>query len=192
MSVTIDSLDIQIRANAGSAAANIDRLAASLGRLKSNAGLTKVTNNLSKLSAALNSLNGSAAALSNLEKLGNAMNSLSGIQKLSGLSSALTTLKRLPEIMKSIDPAAVTAFAQSMKDLADAMEPLATRITAVATGFSRLPANIRAAVSAVNGMNTTSQGASAGLNTGRINLSCILSVMAKELCSAERKSHLLF
>ena len=94
-------------------------MAASLGRLKSSAGLTKVTNNLSKLSAALNSLNGSAAVLSNLEKLGNAMNSLSGIQKLSGLSSALTTLKRLPEIMKSIDPAAVTAFAASMKELAD-------------------------------------------------------------------------
>ena len=39
MSTIIDSLNIQMQASAGSAAANIDQLAASLGWLKSNAGL---------------------------------------------------------------------------------------------------------------------------------------------------------
>ena len=191
MSTTIDSLDIQISTSAGSAAANIDKLAASLGRLKSNAGLTKVTNNLSKLSASLNTLSGSAAALSNLEKLASAMSSLSGVQKLSGLSSALTTLKRLPEIMKSIDPAAVTAFAASMKELADAMEPLATKIDRISAGFSRLPANLRSAVSAVNRMGTASRKTSSTLNTGSLNLSSFIFNARSMFAYASRVSHAL-
>ena len=189
MSTTIDSLDIQIRSNAGSAAANIDKLAASLERLKSNAGLTKVTNNLSRLAEALDKLNGSAGALSTLEQVGKAMSSLAGVQKLSGLSSALTTLKRLPEIMKSLDPATVTAFAASMKELADAMDPLATKITAVAQGFSRLPANIRGAVSAVNGMSTSTHNTGAGLNTGSINLSSFIFNARSMIAAVSRIGH---
>ena len=189
MSTTIDSLDIQIRSSAGSAAANIDKLAASLGRLKSNAGLTKVTNNLNRLSASLNTLSGSAGALSNLEKLANAMTSLAGVQKLSGLSSALTTLKRLPEIMKSIDPAAVTAFAASMKELADALEPLANKIDRISAGFSRLPANLRSAVSAVNRMGTASNKASSGLNTGSLNVSSFIFNARSMMSFVSRISH---
>lgn len=189
MSVTIDSLDIQIRASAGTAAANIDRLATSLGRLKSNAGLTKVTNNLSRLSDALSKLNSSAGALGTLEKLGDAMNSLAGVQKLSGLSSALTTLKRLPDIMKNIDSSAVIAFAQSMKELADAMDPLATKITAVTQGFSRLPSNIRGAVAAVNGMNTSTRSTGAGLNTGSINLASYIHNARAMISFMKRISH---
>ena len=189
MSVTIDSLDIQIRSSAGSAAANIDKLAASLGRLKSNAGLTKVTNNLSKLSASLNALSGSAGALSNLEKLASAMSNLSGVQKLSGLSSALTTLKRLPEIMKSIDPATVTAFAASMKELADAMGPLATKIDQISAGFSRLPVNLRNAVSAVNRMGTASRQTSSGLNAGSINMASYIHNARSMIAIMTRVSH---
>ena len=191
MSVTIDSLDIQIRASAGTAAANIDRLADSLGKLKSNAGLTKVTNNLSKLADALSKLNGSAGALGTLEKVGDAMNSLAGVQKLSGFSSALTTLKRLPDIMKNIDSSAVTAFAQSMRELADAMDPLATRITAVAQGFSRLPANIRGAVSAVNGMSTSTRSTGAGLNTGSINLASYIHNARAMISFMNRIKHVM-
>ena len=189
MSTTIDSLDIQIRSSSGTAVANIDRLAASLGRLKSNAGLTKVTNNLSKLSNALGSLNNAVTAASDIKALGDAIGSLASVQKLSGLSSALTTLKRLPDIMKNIDASAVTAFSQSMKELADALDPLATRITAVANGFSRLPANIRGAVSAVNGMNCASRGTSSGLNTGSINLASYIHNARAMIAFANRVSH---
>lgn len=139
MSTTIDSLDIQIYTSAGNATENIERLAASLGRLKSNAGLTKVTNNLNKLAASLNSINSAAGAIGSLEKLGSVLNGLAGIQKLSGLSSAMTMLKRLPEIVQGIDAATMQSFSTSMKELASALEPLATKIDKVAAGFSRLP-----------------------------------------------------
>ena len=198
MSTTIDSLDIQIQASAGSAAANIDKLAASLGRLKSNAGLTKVTNNLGKLSASLSALNGAAGALSSLERISHAMNSLAGVQKLSGLSSALTTLKRLPDIMKSIDAAAVTAFSQSMKELADALDPLATRIDKVAAGFSKLPANLRSAVAATNRMAKASQNASsaqsshnARLNAQSINLAASITNLRSYIAVLNQVGHAL-
>ena len=73
MSVTIDSLDIQIRSSAGSAAANIDRLAEALGKMRANAKLTTVTNNLNKLSEALGKLQGTSTGLSNIRGLGGAM-----------------------------------------------------------------------------------------------------------------------
>ena len=69
MSTTIDSLDIQIRSSAGTAAANIDRLAGSLQRLRDNAKLTVVSNNLKKLSESLTSLQGASTGLSNIKGL---------------------------------------------------------------------------------------------------------------------------
>ena len=65
---------------------------------------------------------------------------------LGRLSNALTTLKCLPETMKSIDTATLDGFAEGMKKPADALEPLSTRIDKVTAGFSRLiflPINIR-------------------------------------------------
>ena len=76
MSVTIDSLDIQIRSSAGSAAANIDRLAAALGKMRANAKLTTVTNNLTKLSEALGKLQGTSTGLSNIRGLAASSNCL--------------------------------------------------------------------------------------------------------------------
>ena len=90
MSVTIDSLDIQIRSSAGSAAANIERLADALERMRSNAKLTTVTNNLSKLSDALGKLQGTSTGLSNIRGLAGAMKSLSQVEKASGFNSLVT------------------------------------------------------------------------------------------------------
>ena len=87
MSVTIDSLDIQIRSSAGSAAANIDRLADALERMRANAKLTTVTNNLNKLADALSRLQGASTGLSNIRGLAGAMKSLSQVQKASGFNS---------------------------------------------------------------------------------------------------------
>ena len=87
MSTTIDSLDIQIRSSAGSAAANIDRLAEALKNLRQNAKLTAVSNNLTKLSTALTTFQGSASAISNLRTLADAMRGLSSIPAATNLNS---------------------------------------------------------------------------------------------------------
>ena len=59
-STTIDSLDIQIKSSAGSAAKNIEKLAAALGKLNANAQVTKATSALGKLDKANNSVAKSA------------------------------------------------------------------------------------------------------------------------------------
>ena len=56
MSVTIDSLDIQIKSSAGSASKNIEKLAKALGELNSNSNVSKITKSLEKLNKANNSV----------------------------------------------------------------------------------------------------------------------------------------
>lgn len=154
MSTTIDSLSIEISSNIGQADVKIDALAKSLGRLKENSNLTKVTNNLGKLSTQLATLKSSVAGLevSKIRDLGTAMGELSGIQKLSGLGSALTTLKRLPDIAKQIDKIDITKFMNQMSNLAAGLKPLATQIDRIGTGFSKLPSKITSAAAATSKM----------------------------------------
>lgn len=103
MSTTIDSLDIQIRSNAGSAANNILELAVSLEQLKQQSGLTKITNSLSKLSKSLESIGRVRFNPSGLEGIIRMMRSLSSIQNPSGFNSALNALKKLPEAVVALN-----------------------------------------------------------------------------------------
>ena len=182
MSTTIDSLEIQIKTQAGSSAAQLDALAGSLGELRENASLTKVSNNLSKLATSLGELKTSLTGMPSFKPLQELVTGLSGIQKLSNLNSVINTLKKLPSITKSLDTQTVTAFGDRMQQLARALEPLATRINQVSAGFSRLPSRVRSAASAVNSLERANRSAAAsqddlndGLNASQINLASIIS-----------------
>ena len=184
MSVTIDSLDIQIRSSAGSAAANIDRLADSLKRLRENGKLTVVSNNLSKLAEALSRLQTASSGLSNLRGLAGAMKSLASVQKSAGLNSILNALKKLPEIVNGLNPATLSAFTTRLHQLAAALRPLATEVERVGTAFTRLPARISQIVTATNRMARASEDAadaqnrqSDNLNAGTINMAAGISVI---------------
>ena len=178
MSTTIDSLDIQISTSAGNSSANIEALASALEKLKNNSKLTTVTNNLNKLATVLTNLNHSMRSLNGvgrLEKLATALSGLNGIQKLSGLNSALNTLKKLPTIIDSLDAATLEKFAKQMDKLADALGPLAMRITTVANGFSRLPSRISSAVTATNRMTSSTNSMSEAVNTASLNMFTMMS-----------------
>ena len=159
MSVTIDSLDIQIRSSAGSASANIDRLADSLGKLRENAKLSVVANNLTKLSEALGKLQGSSSGLSSIKGLAGAMKSLSQVEKSSGLNSTLNSLKKLPEIVNQLDVGTLGAFSAKMRELAAALAPLSTQLDKVSRSFSKLPARISQIVTGTNRMAKASRDA---------------------------------
>lgn len=182
MSVTIDSLEIQIQSSAGSAASNIDKLANSLGKLRENAKLTTVTNNISKLSDALGKLQASSTSLGSINKLAEAMQSLSSIQKASGLTSAMNALKKVPEITKSLNTATLDEFAEKMKKLSSALAPLATQLNSVGTAFNRLPSKIQQIVTGTNRMASATQKAAsaqathrAALNATSINIAAMVS-----------------
>ena len=175
MSTTIDSLDIQITTSAGQSAANIDRLANALERLRANSKLTSVTNNLNKLKTALDGLQSTSGAISGLNRLSQAMQGLSTLPKLTNFAHAIRELKKIPDVINGLDLTTLEQFRKKMEKLAKALDPLATKITAVAQGFSRLPANVRAAVSAVNGFTSANHNMSNSLNTGNLNLFTAIS-----------------
>ena len=183
MSTTIDSLDIQIRSSAGTAAANIDRLAGSLQRLRDNAKLTVVSNNLQKLSTALTSLQGASTGLSSIKGLAGAMKSLSTVEKSAGLNSTLNALKKLPDIVNNLDSSTLGEFAARLRQLAAAMKPLSTEIEKVGAAFSKLPAKITQIVTATNRMKTATDAAvdsqeqlGSKLNAGAINFASFISI----------------
>ena len=182
MSTTIDSLEIQIKTQAGSSAVDIDALATSLSNLNKSSNLTKVTNNLTKLSGALTSLKTALTGMPSMQPLENLMSGLAGIQKLTNLNSAINTLKKIPEITKSIDNTQITQFTERMSALAKALDPLATKINQVSAGFAKLPSQVSKTVTAVNRMGSASRNAAEsqeklnhGLNATQINLASVIA-----------------
>ena len=174
MSTTIDSLDIQISTSAGQSATNIEQLANALEKLRANAKLTTVIHNLEKLKTALDGLSNTSGAVSGLNKLSQVMQGLSRMSKLSGLSSAIKELGKLPGVMGALDANKLDEFKKKMEKLADALSPLATKINAVATGFSKLPSKISSAVSATNKMAEASNNAKKGFDMSSMGLFALI------------------
>lgn len=147
MAVDIDSLQIEIEATSSDAASKIEQLATALTNLKSaakgGAGLTTTTKQLQALSNAAKLINGTNLNSQKIQQFASAMNSLSTIQKASGLNSTINALKKLPEISTALDKADLGKFAQQMNQVAAAMRPLATEMQKVANGFSAFPIRIQ-------------------------------------------------
>lgn len=147
MTVDIDSLQIEIEATSSDAASKIDQLATALTNLKSaakgGAGLTTTTKQLQALSNAAKLINGTNLDSKKIQQFASAMNSLSTIQKASGLNSTINALKKLPDISTALNKADLGEFAQQMNQVASAMRPLATEMQKVANGFSAFPIRIQ-------------------------------------------------
>ena len=159
MSVTIDSLDIQIRSSAGSAAKNINDLADALGNLNANSKVSKIVNSLGKLNGALTNMKSQESTMASLSNLSTSLAGLAAIPKLTGLQSAIRELKKLPEIMQNLDTAEISQFAAKMKQLADGLGPLATQIDKLSSGFSKLPSQVSKCVTAVKRLDSANKSA---------------------------------
>lgn len=163
MAVDIDSLQIEIEATSSDAASKIEQLATALTNLKSSAkggaGLTTTTKQLQALSNAAKLINGTNLDSQKIKQFVSAMNSLSGIQRASGISSTISALKKLPEISKSLDGADLWKFAKQMDQVASAMRPLATETQKVANGFSAFPIRIQRIIQSNNGLAASNQKA---------------------------------
>jgi len=159
MSVTIDSLDIQIKSSAGSAAKNINDLADSLSKLNSSAKVTKIVNSLDRLNGALSGLGSHLDTMTSLSMLSNALARLGAIPKMTGLQSAITQLKRLPEVMGKLDTAEVSEFASQMRVLANSLKPLSKQIDVISKGFSQLPSQVSKCVTAVKRLDSANKSA---------------------------------
>ena len=180
MSTTIDSLDIKITTSAGSAGAKIDQLASALGRLKENGKISVATNSLKRLADALGQLNPvlSGFHANKLHQISSALNSLSAGLQITGLTKAVNTLKKIPDVMNNLDDAKLEKFATQMKKLGDALEPLAARLDKVGNSFAKLPSQVSKVVTATNRMEKASKSAAKAndeLDTSAVNLMANLS-----------------
>lgn len=179
---TIDALDIQIKTSAGNSAENIMRLAVALGKLKENSKITTTVNNLTKLKTALDGLKDVSSGLKNVERIGDVFSKLQGIGKLTGLSSAVNSLKKIPDVMAAMNTAALDEFTLKMNKLAAALAPLSARLNEVGTAFNKLPSKIQQIVTGTNRMATATNKAAAAQKTHKtalaatdINLAAVIS-----------------
>ena len=120
-------------------------------------------------------INGMNAA--KLQQLRAAMVGFSSIQKLSGLNSAVNTLKKIPDVINGLDTGNLDKLERQMERLAKAIAPLATELDKIGTSFSKLPARVTQVVTATNKMAKASEKAaestekhSKALDTQGINI----------------------
>lgn len=81
--------------------------------------------------------------LSIFGNLAEALHPLSTIGKVTNFVSALTQLKKIPEIVNQLDSATIGQFVQQVQKLANTLEPLASRMQSVAAGFAAFPERIQ-------------------------------------------------
>lgn len=114
MSTTIESLELEVKQNGGSAVQGIDALSASLTRLKSatkgGMGLTSVANQIRNLSTALNSVDASSA--DKITKLANSLEKLKGLGSLKISSSIGNQLKNIGSAATALNGVDFTGISQ--------------------------------------------------------------------------------
>lgn len=122
--VELSSLIIEIDADAGTAGKQIDSVASALSRLSSGSKLTRTINNLNNLHGALSKYSSLTSAVNALNQTASAIQRLSSVQKLTGLNSAINTLKKLPSITAGLSSSNLTALASAVQPLNAALSNL--------------------------------------------------------------------
>jgi hypothetical protein len=144
VSTTIDSLDIQIRSSAGTAADNIEELAIALGDLKANGKISTAIRNLTGLKTSLDGLRNVGTAIQNIEKIAKTLPKLSSIGDVSGLTKSINSLKKTPEVVKGLNGVDFSKLSTQMQGLASGMSALTavakpSGLTSSLTALKKIP-----------------------------------------------------
>ena len=115
---------------------------------------SSVPNQIAALSTALSQIKTTDG--DKLIALANGMRPLSELGR-SRLTSFISQLGKLPEVMHELDAADLDKFNRQMKELAAAIRPLSDEMQRLGTGFAALPARLQRAITMVNQYNTAVQ-----------------------------------
>ena len=122
----------------------ISKLAESLEKLK-NVGSIRISSSISRqlsnISSAMNSL--STTDFTGVERFSAAMQPLTSLARPTGLTSIVNALGKLPRVAQSLQSMDIAAFTSRIRELSDALIPLATQLGIISTVFSRLPLNLQ-------------------------------------------------
>lgn len=150
--------------NSGDFSQKISRIAGALGTLE-RVGTTKISSSIANQLSAINE------AVANVQWTdGDKLAALAdGLRPLSELGKAnmttfITQLGKLPELIEKLDKADLDKFTQQMKDLAAAMEPFADEMQKVSAGFSSFPSRIQQVIASSEQYNNAMRGATANTN----------------------------
>ena len=105
--------------------------------------LTTTANQLKKINEAMANLRVDDAKLNSLVST---LTSLNSIEKPTGLTSTIATLKQIPAVTKALSSSELQKFGLQIKLLVKYLAPLADQMEKVASGFASLPANIKKAI----------------------------------------------
>lgn len=172
LAAKLDNLKQKVKGGAPGLTAlsnQLSKISGALAGLDANAGakLTSLASGISALSAVKDvrisasigtQLSAISTAVSNLDwtaqdkliALSDGLKPLTTLGKAQ-LSTFVNQLSKLPAIISQLDAQTMSDFADRMEKLSNALTPLANKMNVVAAAFSKLPANVRAAASAVKG-----------------------------------------
>lgn len=115
---------------------------------------SSVPNQIAALSTALSQIKTTDG--DKLIALADGMRPLSELGR-SHLTSFISQLGKLPEVMRELDAADLDKFNRQMKELAAAIRPLSDEMQRLGTGFAALPARLQRAITMVNQYNAAVQ-----------------------------------
>ena len=145
----VESLELKITSSAKDAERGLDALIGTLGRLrdvtKGGFGLTSIATSIEKIGKAANTLNGSTGA--KLSELASGLSALSGVGKIN-MTSFVKQLEKIPDVAAKLEKADLTTFNLKIREMAEAMVPLANQMEKVSSGFSKLPDQINQVINA--------------------------------------------
>ena len=179
----IRNLNTALNSTDASSTDKINKLVSSLEKLKSLGNLkisSSIASQLKNIGSAASSLVG--VDFSGISQMSNAISSLGGLSKSTGLQSAITQLGKIPELAKTLNEVNWAQFTSQMQKLTNSLAPLASQLNTVSAAFSRLPSNLRSVVSTTNNLTTANNSASKSY----INLWAKLRMAATAVKSAAR------
>lgn len=168
METTIDEVSIEIGANSQSASSNLENLANSITKLTSvlSSGLKGLSSFSTNLAKVKEITSGFSIDTTGIEKIQTSLSGLTGFSKATNLSSMLTQLQKIPEISKKLSSTEISNFTSKIKELINALSPLATEMTKVSTAFSALPSNVSKINSALSSTTKAAKQSSGVFSSG--------------------------
>lgn len=122
----------------------LSKLAEGLEKLK-NVGSFRISptigRQLSNIGTAIASLSG--IDFTGIERFSSALEPLRHTGRITGLTSTINALGRLPLVAQSLHNMDISEFSSRIRELTDILSPLATRLNLISTAFNRLPNNMR-------------------------------------------------
>lgn len=96
--------------------------------------------------------------LSIFGNLAEALVPLAGVEK-ANLSSTINQLKKIPEVAAALNSADIDTFKQKIIQLASALQPLASQMNAISSGFAAFPQRIQRLITSTNSLATANTAA---------------------------------